>query len=122
MGVPHPEVAEILLNGTPVSFQYPLQNEDQVHVFPASENQLPELNSLQPPLPEFVKFVLDVHLGKLAKALRMLGFDTLYRNDLNDKTIANFAFSESRIVLTRDVDLLKNKEISRGYWLRSQFL
>jgi uncharacterized protein with PIN domain len=64
--------------------------------------------------------VLDVHLGKLARALRMLGFDTHYENTLDDKTIAKVAVSESRVVLTRDVGLLKQKAIQRGYWLRSQ--
>ena len=121
-GVPHPEVAQILVNGKPVSFQCLLKPEDIVEVFPAPENQVSEFNSLQPELQEKIKFMLDVHLGKLAKALRMLGSDTVYRNDLDDKTIAELAQNENRIVLTRDVNLLKMKAIKWGYWLRSQFL
>ncbi|MFC5269797.1 Mut7-C RNAse domain-containing protein [Adhaeribacter terreus] len=121
-GVPHPEIAQILVDGEPVSFQYLLKPNDFVEVFPATKNQIPEAKLLQPKLPETIRFVLDVHLGKLAKALRMLGFDTVYRNDLDDKTIAELAQNENRIVLTRDVNLLKMKAINWGYWLRSQFL
>jgi uncharacterized protein with PIN domain len=100
-----------------------LQPGDQVEVFPEDLNEAnTELFFLKPPFPKPARFVLDVHLGKLAKALRMLGFDTFYKNDLNDKTIAELAISEERIVLTRDVNLLKIKTIKWGYWLRSQFL
>ena len=123
LGVPHPEVAAILVNGRPVDFQYLLQPEDQVEVFPKRVNAAEvKGKNLQPPLPEMVKFVLDVHLGKLAKALRMLGFDTVYQNDYSDKAIADLAQNENRIVLTRDVNLLKIKKILWGYWLRSQHL
>ncbi|WP_114783087.1 Mut7-C RNAse domain-containing protein [Botryobacter ruber] len=121
LGVPHPEVDVILINGAPAGFAQQLQAQDQVEVFPdASAFGLPEAHSIQALLPVSDKFVLDVHLGKLAKALRMLGFDTLYQNDYDDATIARLADQENRIVLTRDVNLLKNKRINRGYWLRSQ--
>ncbi|MBK0402419.1 Mut7-C ubiquitin/RNAse domain-containing protein [Adhaeribacter sp. BT258] len=123
LGVPHPEVAGVLINGKPVDFQYLLQTEDKVEVFPKTENALDfKANTLQPPLPETIKFVLDVHLGKLAKTLRMLGFDTVYQNDYADKVIAALAQNEDRIVLTRDINLLKIKTITWGYWLRSQHL
>jgi len=64
-------------------------------------------------------FVLDVHLGKLARILRMLGFDALYRNDYDDHDIVRIAENEKRIVLTRDTKLLRFKVIEHGYWLRS---
>ena len=121
LGVPHPEVQVILVDQKPVSFTYQLQPEDRVEVFPVNLSAtFPEANSLNPPVPEIPKFVLDVHLGKLAKKLRMLGFDTAYRNDYDDKTIADLASTENRIVLTRDAGLLKQKQIIWGYWLRSQ--
>lgn len=63
---------------------------------------------------------MDVHLGTLAKLLRMLGFDATYKTDLTDATIARIAQTENRIVLTRDVGLLKHKTIAQGHWLRSQ--
>jgi len=65
------------------------------------------------------RFVLDVNLGKLAKLLRMLGFDCLYRNDYHDPEIADIAAIEQRVVLTRDRRLLFAKRIEHGYWVRS---
>jgi uncharacterized protein with PIN domain len=121
IGVPHPEVDLILVNHSPVGFFHPLQPQDQVEVYPANPtDQRPGgMDPLAKPA-SGSKFVLDVHLGKLAKAMRMLGFDTCYQNDLSDKAIAAIAEEENRIVLTRDVGLLKHKAIRRGYWLRSQ--
>lgn len=67
------------------------------------------------------RFILDVHLGKLAKLLRMMGFDTLYRNDLEDAEIIRIAQQENRIVLTRDRGILQNKKVKRGHFVDSTF-
>jgi len=66
------------------------------------------------------KFILDVHLGKLARHLRMLGFDTIYENDCTDPQIVNIAQAEKRAVLTRDTELLKIKAIEEGYLIKSK--
>jgi hypothetical protein len=63
--------------------------------------------------------VADAHLGGLARFLRMLGFDTLHRNALADEEIRRLAEAERRIVLTRDRELLKCREIARGAYVRS---
>jgi hypothetical protein len=65
------------------------------------------------------KFIADAHLGQLAKNLRMLGFDVLYRNDYSDAELTRIAVEEDRIVLTRDRDLLIRKEIVRGCYLHA---
>ena len=67
-----------------------------------------------------LKFISDVHLGKLTKYLRLCGLDTYYSTDFNDKEIINLAISDNRVILTRDKELLKNKKVTHGYWLRSQ--
>jgi len=64
-------------------------------------------------------FILDVHLGKLARFLRLLGFDTLYRNDYDDDEIVAIAQAEKRIVLTRDIGIFKHSAVTHGYWVRS---
>ena len=64
-------------------------------------------------------FVLDVHLGKLAAYLRMLGFDTLYRNDYDDPTLADISANENRILLSCDRKLLMRKQVRYGYIIRS---
>lgn len=118
LGVPHPEVYVVLKNQTAVPFNYRLSKDDILEVFPKSNLVHPGANGHHTP----IRFVLDVHVGKLAKALRMLGFDSLYENDYTDKMIASLAHAEDRSVLTRDIGLLKQKIISNGYWLRSQNL
>lgn len=109
IGIPHVEVNTIVINGHTVSFSHPLHAGAVVEVYPFL--QIPFASSC---------FVLDVHLGKLATLLRLLGFDTLYQNNFTDKQIVSIAKEQERIVLTRDIGLLKHKSIQRGYWLRSQ--
>ena len=66
------------------------------------------------------RFILNIHLGKLARYLRLLGFDTYYIIDgMSDADIASIASEEQRIVLSRDVVVLKRSLIQFGYWLRS---
>ncbi len=111
LGVPHTEVALILANGEPVDFSYIVQDEDEFSVYPASAAgeavQYPD------------RFVLDVHLGKLANHLRMLGFDTLYRNHCDDEELAEISSRENRILLSRDIGLLKRSVVTYGYYVRN---
>ena len=64
-------------------------------------------------------FVLDTNLGRLARYLRLLGFDCLYQNDYDDETVAMIADREQRTVLTRDRALLQRRIITRGYFVRA---
>lgn len=121
LGVPHPEVDVILVNNKSCQFDYLLQSKDWVEVHPANHSiAWPAGYSIQATLPVYEKFILDVHLGTLAKTLRLLGFDTRYQNNYEDRTIVQLAAAENRIILTRDIGLLKYKKVQLGYWLRSQ--
>ncbi|MCJ8165064.1 Mut7-C ubiquitin/RNAse domain-containing protein [Pontibacter sp. E15-1] len=121
--VPHPEVDVLLVNRKAVGLYYALQASDDVAVYPAKWCSLfPDSRSVRYGLEVPDRFVLDVHLGRLARSLRMLGFDSAYRTDYTDQEIACIAVSENRIALTRDIGLLKQKAIQWGYWLRSQHL
>ena len=86
LGVPHTEVALIVIDGEPTSFAHRLQDGDRVAVYPRfavlDTAGLPLLRDA-PPVP--LRFVADAHLGALARLLRMAGFDTLYRNDYTDR-------------------------------------
>ena len=119
-GVPHTEVDLILVNGEPVDFAYLVQDGDHISVYPAfTAIDIAPLTPVRPqPLPE-PRFVLDTHLGKLAVYLRMLGFDTLYRNDYDDETLANLAAGDRRILLTQDRGLLKRSVVTHGYYVRA---
>jgi uncharacterized protein len=121
LGVPHTEIDLILANGESVAFTYKPCVGDHISVYPVFESlDISAVTRLRPqPLRSSV-FILDVHLGKLAKYLRMLGFDTLYRNDYEDQEIIDISVSEKRIILTRDIGILKNSKITHGYWIRSQ--
>jgi uncharacterized protein with PIN domain len=65
------------------------------------------------------RFVADVHLGRLARGLRMLGFDTRYSTDLDDPSLVAISVRERRILLTRDLGLLKHGRLVRGYRVRA---
>jgi hypothetical protein len=113
LGVPHTEVGQIMVNGVPVDFGYRVQDGDLVAVYP--------LSNQDSPIPiDQLRFILDNHLGRLAAYLRMLGFDTLYRNDYQDEELASVSSRESRILLTRDKRLLMRNQVTRGYWVRSK--
>lgn len=118
-GVPHTEVELILVNGESVDFSYLVRDGDAISVYPMFEaiDIRPELRVRRQPLRD-PKFVLDVHLGKLAAYLRMLGFDTFYRSCLTDPELARISSQEHRILLTRDRGLLKHGVVTHGYWLR----
>lgn len=120
LGVPHPEVDLILVNGRSVDFTYLIQNGDTISVYPVFEAiDISPLVKVRPePLRE-VRFVLDVHLGQLATYLRLLGFDTRYRNDYDDDELAQISSHEHRILLTRDRGLLKRSIVTHGYCLRT---
>ncbi|MBI1892241.1 MAG: Mut7-C ubiquitin/RNAse domain-containing protein [Burkholderiales bacterium] len=116
LGVPHTEVELILVNAAPVDFSYRIAHGDVISVFPCfSTLELNGLASLREKGEN--RFIADSHLGKLARDLRMLGFDVLYRNDFADNEIADIALTDQRIVLTRDRDLLIRKSIERGCYL-----
>lgn len=99
LGVPHPEVDLILVNGESAGFDYLTQNGDRISVYPHLKMLAVEGTSrVRPaPLPE-IKFVLDVHLGKLATYLRLLGFDALYRRDYDDAELAQISSQQQRIL------------------------
>ena len=115
LGVPHTEVGLILVNGESVDFSYVVQDGDRISVYPVFESvDVSPLVRVRPrPLAE-PRFLADTHLGKLAGYLRMLGFDTLYRNDYDDHALARVSSSEERILLTRDRGLLKRSLVTYG--------
>lgn len=127
--IPHTEIGKLLVNGQPAPLSQILRNGDIVQVYPVEPGALDGHHSnakdhlcqysdpqsvIDPP-----SFLLDNHLGKLASHLRMLGFDTLYRNNFQDKELATLAQSTGRVLLTRDRGLLMRKQVNAGYCLRS---
>lgn len=126
LGVPHTEVHTILVNGQPAGLAYHVQTGDRVWVYPVPSTHAPGVNGPDSDgddapnaLEISPRFILDNHLGRLAAYLRMLGFDSLYRNDYQDEELARVASQEERILLTRDRRLLMRSKVDYGYCVQS---
>ena len=121
LGIPHPVIESLIVNGQEVGFDYILLDNDTVEVSPLTPPVNPFIPTvLRPEALEKISFTVDVNAGKLALFLRMLGFDTVYENNTINDRLVEIAQSENRILLTRDATLLKRKIIMHGYLLREQ--
>ena len=120
VGVPHPEVDLVVVNGASVGWDYHLASGDDVSVYPVFEAMdISHIVRLRPKPLRVTRFVLDVHLGRLARWLRMLGFDSVYDTGYDSVQIIEHAVDERRIILTRNRELLKNTRVTHGYWVRT---
>lgn len=120
LGVPHTEVELVMVNGEPASFDRQIEDGDRIAVYPQCEalDVTPILHVRGKTL-RHTRFVADAHLGGLARHLRIAGFDTLYENTLRDDDIVAVSLREHRIVLTRDIELLKRRELTHGCYIRT---
>jgi uncharacterized protein with PIN domain len=119
-GVPHTEVELILHEGASIGLETPVGDGDRLAVYPMFEScDVRPLLRLRPRPLRRLRFLADAHLGALARRLRMLGFDTVWHNDLGDGPLAALAVVEHRILLTRDRQLLMRQELTHGCYLRS---
>ncbi len=119
LGVPHPEIELLLVNGEPAPFERLVQDGDRVAVFPRFRTL--DVSAVTRPTPDpaaRMAFVVDGHLGTLARRLRLLGLDVLYSADPADDDLATLAARDERILLTRDRALLMRRVVSRGHWVR----
>jgi uncharacterized protein with PIN domain len=118
-GVPHTEVGRLTVDGRDISFSCPGSDHDRVDVYPLCPPVDVLTQTLLRPEPlAGITFAVDVNVGKLASLLRMAGFDTFYQNYISDGELIEVAVQEKRIVLSRDKDLLKRKELLFGYLVR----
>ena len=108
VGVPHVEVGLVRVDGDAVDPGRRLFGGERVEVHPRAG-----------PWPDPVRFALDGHLGTLTRRLRLLGFDTWYRTDIDDADLVAEAVADHRIVLTRDIGLLKRGALTSGAWVRA---
>ncbi|MET8750464.1 Mut7-C RNAse domain-containing protein [Streptomyces sp. NPDC004667] len=111
-GVPLTEVGRLLVDGREVPVSYVPQAGQSIEVFGVDRPQrLPDA-----PL----RFLLDVHLGTLARRLRLLGVDAAYENeDIGDPALATRSAAERRVLLSRDRGLLRRREIFAGAYVYS---
>jgi hypothetical protein len=89
-------------------------------VYPVFESlDISSVSRVRPAPLRALRFLLDVHVGRLAAYLRMAGFDALYSNQASDPELAAIVAREGRVLLTRDRYLLMRTAVDRGYWVRS---
>jgi uncharacterized protein len=119
-GIPHPEIALLLVDGEPKPFEFLIERSCRVAAYPAFRSPpLCDLPVSQPRQAELPGFVLDVHLGRLSRYLRLVGCDAVYENDATDDLLARTAGGNERYLLTRDRALLMRKDVVRGYFVRN---
>ncbi len=118
-GVPHPEVDLILVDDQTVGFDHTLANDAKVEVFPVENyGTLNTQKRLQ--TTGVIRFVVDGHLGRLTRNLRLLGFDVAYPKNADDRQLLEVMARENRALLTRDRRLLMHAIVQHGYCPRSQ--
>jgi len=118
-GVPHPEVDVIRVAGQVVGFDHTVAQDADIEVFPVGNREtIPTEKHLQ--ASQARAFVADGHLGKLARSLRLLGFDVAYEQKANDRRLLDVMTRENRALLTRDRRLLMHSVVQHGYCPRSQ--
>lgn len=120
LGVPHGEVDLLLVNGESSGFERLVEDGDRVAAYPVFESfDIASETKVRPEPLRQTRFVLDVHLGRLAAFLRLAGFDALYRRECGDAELAEIAAATKRILLSRDRSLLKRRIVTHGYYVRS---
>jgi uncharacterized protein with PIN domain len=118
-GVPHPEVDLILVDEQTVDFSHTLAKDAQVEVFPV-EKRLTDHTDKRLQTIAISRFVVDCHLGRLTRNLRLLGFDVAYDQSADDRQLLDVMARENRALLTRDRRLLMHAIVQHGYCPRSQ--
>jgi uncharacterized protein with PIN domain len=120
IGLRPDQIDLILVNGQSAGMNYRLSDKDRIAFYPVFErldiSSLEKIHEIPLRRP---RFILDVHLGKLARLLRLLGFDALYRNDYTRDELIQKSIDEHRILLSKDEQLLKDELITHANLIRS---
>ena len=108
VGVPLTEVGSLVVNGEPAQPGYRPRGGDMVQVMP-----IPRPQRL-----DEARFLVDVHLGTVARRLRLLGIDTTYHRDADDDDLIDEANADRRVLLTQDRGLLRRRKLWLGAYVR----
>lgn len=120
VGVPHTEVDLVIVDGRSVDFGHVLRGGERVAVYPVFESlDIEPIVRLRHRALRDPRFLADAHLGKLARHLRMAGFDTLWAADWGDDEIVHVAAQQKRTILTRDKAMLRRRAVERAYFVRA---
>ena len=119
-GIPHTEVDLILADGESVGFSHRPTSGDRLAVYPVFESLdiAPGRPAASRPVAR-PRFVVDINLGRLARLLRLVGFDARATVTSTTPPSSRSARTEHRIVLTRDRGLLKRRQVTHGLFVRA---
>lgn len=112
LGVPHTEVADVRVDGVAVPLAHRLSGGERVEVHPVFDPATPRAATTATAAAP--AFVLDVHLGRLAGYLRLLGMDAQYDRTSHDDDLLASAMTTGRRLLTRDTGLLRRTRGQQG--------
>jgi uncharacterized protein with PIN domain len=119
-GIPHTEVDLIVVNGEAKDFAHRPAPGDRIAAYPMFEAlEIGSTARLRPAPLRDTRFVVDINLGRLARLLRLLGFDVWFSVDADDETLVDISHTQRRILLTRDRGLLKLRVITHGLFVHS---
>jgi uncharacterized protein with PIN domain len=108
LGIPRTEIGELRVDGRAASVHDRARADDLVEVLPVRRPQ-----PIRDP-----RFLLDVHLGALARRMRLLGLDTTYGNDATDDDLVAQAAAGTYVLLTKDRGLLRRRALPAGAYVR----
>lgn len=122
IGIPHTEIGKICSERKKVDFGFIPETSMIVNIFeilPPFDVTCP--TCLRPEPLKKIRFIADLNVSKLATLLRMSGIDTEISEDLSDKEIASLSREKQRIVLSKDLGLLKHRKITFGRYVRAVY-
>jgi len=120
-GLPHTEVGMIGWQGGAVDFSFPVADSHRYDIRPVQAPcDVTRPTLLRPQPLASVRFLVDANVGRLARYLRMAGFDTFYDRGLAGQDIIELLQRDGRILLSRDLDLLKRKAVEHGRYVRAE--
>ncbi|MGV1097955.1 Mut7-C RNAse domain-containing protein [Thiovibrio sp. JS02] len=121
LGIPHTEVGSLLSSGLEIPFSHLPENGELLEVLPHRPPvDLGRPSLLRPGSLTELRFLADANVGKLARKLRMCGFDTAYDPTWQDEELAEIAEKEGRVLLSKDRGLLKRNKVRYGLLVREE--
>lgn len=128
-GIPHTEIDMVLCDGESCGLDRVLRGGEMVSVYPVFESvDLTKTTRIRATPLRNPAFILDAHLGGLLRLMRILGLDAVLEKGRPDRlrvgenevpTIVARSLAEGRIIVTRSRKVLKTREVTHGYLVRS---
>jgi uncharacterized protein len=118
-GVPPVAVDLVLINGKSVDFKYKIKDGDRVSVYPVFERfNIQNVTGLRRVPLRRIQFIADIHMEKIVKPMRMLGFDVDFNGSYTTQDIIEKSIQEKRIILTTRKELKRSKSVTRCILIR----